>query len=113
MPIFGLRSCALKGRDLSRHGLRVEPHPALAPGAQIRLTLPGREEGDAVCVAATVMRDDGDIGVALKFDWIDDESRLGELVDDLPGISTLDDDDRTQPVIMSGLVPSLVRRKLS
>ncbi len=113
VPIFGLGSCALKGRDLSRHGLRVEAHAALVPGAQIRLMLPCREEGDAVSVAATVMRDDGEAGIALKFDWIDDESRLGELVDDLPVISTLDDDDRTQPVIMSGLVPPLVRRKLS
>ena len=113
LPIFGLGNCALKGRDLSRHGLRVESHPALVPGAQIRLTLPGRREGDEVSVGATVMRDDDDAGVALVFDWIGDQSRLGELVDDLPAITMLDDDDRTQPVIMSGLVPPLVRRKLS
>ena len=100
------------GRDLSRHGLRLDPHPALVPSAQIRLSLPTNDGGDPVVVGALVARDDGELGVALHFEWVDDEARLGELVESLPAIFSMEeDDDRTQRVVLTELVPNLLRRK--
>ncbi len=110
--IFGLDNCVLMGRDLSRHGLRLDPHPALVPSAQIRLSLPANDGGDPVVVGARVARDDGERGVALHFEWVDDEARLGELVGSLPAIFAMkEDDDSTKRVVLTELVPNLLRRK--
>ncbi len=110
--IFGLDNCVLMGRDLSRHGLRLDPHPALVPSAQIRLSLPTNDGGEPVLVGALVARDDGELGVALHFEWVDDEARLGELVEGLPAIFSMrEDDDSTQRVVLTEVVPNLLRRK--
>ncbi len=111
VAIFGLDNCVLMGRDLSPHGLRLDAHPALVPGAEIRLSLP-TNDGDPVVVGARVVRDDGERGVALNFEWIDDAERLDALVKSLPPIFCItEEDDSTQRVVLTELVPNLLRRK--
>lgn len=58
----------LLGRDLSRGGVRLEAHPSLVVGACVRLAIFGRSDARPVEVDAVVVRNDGDEGVALRFD---------------------------------------------
>ena len=111
MAIFGLDNCVLMGRDLSLRGLRLDPHDALQPGAEIRLSLPTNDGGDPVVVGARVARDDGELGVALHLEWVDDAERLAELVESLPPIFRMNDDDDSTQVVLTELVPNLLRRK--
>ena len=51
-------------------------------------------------------------GVALNFEWIDDAERLDALVKSLPPIFCItEEDDSTQRVVLTELVPNLLRRK--
>ena len=86
--------------------------PAIVPSAQIRLSLPTNDGGDPVVVGALVARDDGELGVALHFEWVGDEARLGELIEGLPAIFSMrEDGDSTQRVVLIEVVPNLLRRK--
>lgn len=59
---------ALFGVDLSRDGLRVEPHPELALGDRMRLALYDAACATSVTLDAEVARDDGSHGLWLRFD---------------------------------------------
>ena len=113
VAIFGMEGCVLQGADLSKSGLRVDPHPALTEGAEIRLALPARS-GDPIVVGAEVLRDDGERGVALRFSWVEFgcEERLEELVDNLDEISALSPDEAEEHgIVLTKLLPTLLRKK--
>jgi hypothetical protein len=64
----------LVGRDLSRYGLRVEAHPLIALGDQIRVGLYDAYDdstGEPLLVNAVVARDDGLRGLLLRFESTD------------------------------------------
>ena len=108
--IFGSGGLALVGRDLSRGGLRVERHPALSVGERVRLAIPAQPPEEPVVVSARVARDDGDAGLGLIFDEIEqgDEARLSRIVSRNPAIESLAP-ERGGGVVIANLLPSLQR----
>ncbi|MBW2421834.1 MAG: PilZ domain-containing protein [Deltaproteobacteria bacterium] len=82
----------LMGRDLSAGGMRVETLPWLEVGDQLRLALYGLAEAGPTIVSACVIRDDGEAGLALRFDGLagEEAERLEKLVASLPGIESLE-----------------------
>jgi hypothetical protein len=84
-------SRALVGRDLSRGGMRVDPHPELAVGDELSLEIYGFADSEPARVRAVVIRDDGPEGLALRFQEVGSEvaRRLEELVTALPSIEPL------------------------
>lgn len=81
----------LIGRDLSTRGMRVEPHADVSMGDRVQLALHGAESGEPIVVQATVSRDDGDGGLALRFDGLSSGSadELDKLVACLPDLDSL------------------------
>jgi hypothetical protein len=63
---------ALFGVDLSRDGLRVEPHPELALGDRMKLAVYDAACATSLMLDAEVARDDGPQGLLLRFDPLDD-----------------------------------------
>ncbi len=82
---------ALVGRDLSAHGMRVEPHPELALGQRLRLALYEPSVAEPVVLEAVVARDDGGAGLALRFPDLppDVASQLVRIVAALPAMESL------------------------
>jgi hypothetical protein len=110
VPAFGLENCVLVGRDLSRGGIRVERHPLLRLGTELRLALAGQDE--PIVVTAEVVRDD-ERGTALRFHELDPafQQRLDALVRSLPAIESLTPDEvRAEKIVPTQLVPTLERR---
>ena len=83
----------LIGRDLSAGGMRVDRQPELVVGARLRLALYDTTRDTPVVVTASVLRDDGTGGVALRFEDVGAEaaSRLEHLVAGLPPVERLSD----------------------
>lgn len=63
----GIACQVLFGTDFSLGGMRVEPHPALQRGAQIRIALQPPGGAPPVLLRADVTRDDGPRGLVLRF----------------------------------------------
>jgi hypothetical protein len=63
----GIARAVLFGTDFSLGGMRVEPHPALQRGAQIRIALQPPGGAPSVILRAQVTRDDGPRGLVLRF----------------------------------------------
>jgi hypothetical protein len=63
----GIARQVLFGTDFSPGGMRVEPHPALQRGAQIRIALQPPGGAPPVMLRAEVTRDDGPRGLVLRF----------------------------------------------
>ncbi len=86
-------SRALVGRDLSLGGMRIDPHPELKLGDELRLAIYGFADAAPAIVRASIIRDDGAEGLALRFEGVDDDvaHRLEELVANLPPIEPLGD----------------------
>jgi hypothetical protein len=84
-------SCVLVGRDLSVGGMRVEPNPQLVPGKRMRLAIYGAAREEPFMVTATVLRNDGDAGVAVQFEALAPAvaARLEALVGQLPAVESL------------------------
>lgn len=84
-------SGVLMGRDLSLGGIRVEPQAGLEPGDRLRLAIYSAAREEPFLVGATVVRDDGELGLALAFDAVAPEvaPRLEALVAALPDIEAL------------------------
>jgi hypothetical protein len=86
------RTRVLMGRDLSAGGMRVERLPNLNVGDLLRLAIYGPAEAQPTPVNARVVRDDGEEGLALRFEGIPREhaEKLEKLVAALPGIESLE-----------------------
>ena len=69
--------------------------------------------GVSIMVESTVLRDDGDEGLALGFDWLSPESRrrLERLLVTLPAIEALHEDARRQGTILATRLPRSPRPK--
>jgi hypothetical protein len=89
-------SCVLVGRDLSVGGMRVEPNPDLVAGHRMRLAIYGAAREEPFMVTATVLRNDGDRGVAIQFDTLGPSvaARLEALVARLPAVESLHDGEQ-------------------
>lgn len=83
-------------RDISERGMRIEPAFGLAIGSRLELAIALSARDEPFLVAASVVRDDGDQGLALRFDWVEPEAqeRLRALLARLPAIEALQDDLR-------------------
>ena len=64
----------LLGRDLSMGGMRVEAEPTLCVNDEIRLALQPQGADDPILLEATIVRDDHEGGLALRFDYVDPQS---------------------------------------
>jgi len=92
----GAKPHVLMGRDLSAGGMRIEPCEGVAAGDQLELAIYGPGEPHPFLVRATVARDDGDDGLALRFLDVDAgvAKSLEKLVACLPDIESLEDGER-------------------
>ena len=83
----------LIGRDLSADGMRIERLDSLQLGDCFRLALHGPGRTRAFIVEAEIIRDDGELGFALRFDSVDPETatELDKLVACLPDVESLDE----------------------
>lgn len=95
-------------RDLSAGGMRVEPMEGLAVGSRVDLAIQVSAREEPFLVEAMVVRDDGDHGLALRFEWIAPEShaRLQSLVANLPTIEALQADAQDQGTILAQRLPA-------
>jgi hypothetical protein len=89
--------------DLSVGGMKIEPIDGLGLGAKLALAVQLSAREEPVLVEATVVRDDGESGLALRFDWMAPESRrkIERLVDTLPAIQGLQADTKQQGTILA------------
>ncbi|MFP8876392.1 MAG: PilZ domain-containing protein [Myxococcota bacterium] len=95
---------ALLGRDLSRSGMRVRPHPDLQVGQRVRVALYNSADADVLLLDAAVARDYGPRGLALHFVDVSasDEVRLQGFVARLPAVQALQ--PRTETVVLGRLL---------
>ena len=84
---------ALLARDLSARAIRVEPTDLVAPRERLRLALYGCATGEPLLIDGHVERDDGEAGLLVHFDHMDDATRvrLDQLIASLPKIRRLAD----------------------
>ena len=77
--------------DLSVGGMRIEPIEGLGLDSKLALAVQLSAREEPVLVEATVVRDDGEHGLALRFDWMAPESRrkIERLVETVPAIQPL------------------------
>ena len=90
-------------RDISIGGMRIEPVEGLEVGAKLGLAIQISAREEPVMVEAAVVRNDGEAGLALRFDWIGDDSkrRVERLLTTLPSIEPLQDLARQQGTILA------------
>lgn len=83
----------LIGRDLSAGGMRVDRQKDLGVGSTLRIALYDPTRETPVVVMATVLRDDGEQGLALRFDDLAPEiaEHLEQIVAALPPVERLQD----------------------
>jgi len=88
----GGHSGILMGRDLSAGGMRVERLPNLGEGDRFTLAIYGPARADPLQIKAVVCRDDGEEGLALRFESVADDTarELEKLVAALPDVESLD-----------------------
>jgi hypothetical protein len=96
----------LVGRDLSRGGMRIDPHPGVTPGVRLCVALYEQAQAEPLVLDAEVTRDDDERGLLLGFRRIDAASleRIERIVAQLPPVQKL----RPQPhrvVLGSILMP--------
>jgi hypothetical protein len=100
-------SRVLVGRDLSCEGMRVDPHPKLSLGDHVRLAIYSAGDDEPFIIGASVIRDDGEAGLALHFEEMNNESedRLKDLLESLPLIETIGSPDGAGVVFSEVLDP--------
>jgi len=83
----------LMGRDLSVSGMRIDPHPGLEVGTELRLAVYAGMREEPFLVRAKVVRGGVEGAVALHFEDVSDAvaRRLEGLVAALPPVESLDD----------------------
>jgi hypothetical protein len=86
-------SRVLMGRDLSVSGMRIDPHPGLELGADLRLAVYAGMREEPFLLRAKVVRAGPEGAVALRFEDVPEEAarRLEALVAALPPVESLDD----------------------
>ena len=86
--------------------VRVVPPRRRGVGDRARLAIYADPTDDPFIVEAFVLRDDGEAGLALQFEWMDRraQTHLEELIGALSGIESLEDSDPV-PIVLGELVP--------
>jgi hypothetical protein len=103
--LVGDATRVLLGRDLSIHGMRVEPHPGLTVGSTLQVALHRTEREEPVIVDAEVVGDDGETGLRLRFLIKPDmEDELDELVSQLPSLEALARADQQDLFVVSKIL---------
>jgi hypothetical protein len=104
--LIGEATRILLGRDLSTGGMRIEPRPDLRVGSHIRLAIHGSSREEPIIVPATIIRDDGDQGLALRFLGSEEviAQYLERLVADEAPVESLSGDDSGR-VVVTSLLP--------
>jgi PilZ domain-containing protein len=99
-------------RDISVGGMRIERVEDLAVGAKLALAIQISAREEPAVVEAEVVRDDGDHGMALHFDWVAPEAkrRIERLLATLPAIEPLQEDARRQGTILAQRLTKSPRR---
>lgn len=94
------KPCVLIGRDLSLGGLRVEATDRLELGLAIQVAIYARAGEVPLVLSARVDRDDGEDGLALRFDGLsgNQEAYLHELLASMPVLSSIVGDD--EPIVL-------------
>jgi hypothetical protein len=89
--------------DISVGGMRIERIEEIAVGAKLNLAIQLNPPREPVLVEATVVRDDGEAGLALRFDWLSPDSRrqLERLLASLPSIEGLHDEARRVGTVLA------------
>jgi hypothetical protein len=90
------------GHDLSVEGVRVVGHSGVEVGSTVTLALYGGRREEPVVVEATVLRDDGEAGLALAFESVSEsQSRaLEKLCTALPPLESLRDGARERDAVV-------------
>lgn len=86
----------LMGRDLSAGGMRIEPCEGVSTGHEFELAIYGPGEPHPFLVRASVERDEGEAGLALRFMRVSPEVARGleKVVACLPDIESLEEGER-------------------
>lgn len=73
---------SLRVRDVSENGMRVDPSPKLPRGIRLTVAIPISAREEPLVVEGQIARDDGDRGLAIRFDPLRGESlrRLRTLI---------------------------------
>ncbi|MFI5315463.1 MAG: PilZ domain-containing protein [Myxococcota bacterium] len=89
--------------DISVGGMRIEAVEGLGVGAKLNLAIQISAREEPVMVEAAVLRDDGENGLALQFDWVSPESkrRIERLLETLPAIEALHAEARRHGTILA------------
>ena len=87
----------LLGRDISLGGMRVDSHPDIAIGDELRIGLHMRGRDEPLVVNARVMRDDPTRGSVLQFFELDADVQdyLGQIIRFLPTLEVQEGGDDT------------------
>jgi PilZ domain-containing protein len=96
----------LLGRDLSAGGMRVDPHPDLRVGEQLRLALHLGVCPEPLVVRARVERDDGEGGLVLVFHELAEDARseLERVLSLLPVVEMPDSGEETSGLVVSQIL---------
>ena len=105
--LIGEATRVLLGRDLSTGGMRIEPRDDLKIGSHIRLAIHGASREEPVIIPATVIRDDGDEGLALRFVGARDriDAYLQRLLENRASVRSLAKEDDDGRVVVSRILP--------
>jgi hypothetical protein len=96
----------LLGCDISSGGMRIQPHPEVAVGDDLRIALHVRAGEKPLAVNARVIRDDGERGLVLAFHDLDAaaEAYLRRLAAFLPILAVRDDAGTAAGVVVSEIL---------
>jgi hypothetical protein len=90
------------GHDLSLEGVRIVDHSGPEVGSEVTLALYGGSREEPVVIEATVLRDDGEEGLALVFKSISDSQRreLERILAGRPPLESLRDGARDRDAVV-------------
>jgi hypothetical protein len=96
----------LLGCDISAGGMRIQPHPDVAVGDELRIALHVRAHEKPLTVNARVIRDDGERGLVLAFHDLDEaaEIYLRRMVNFLPILAVRDEAGTAAGVVVSEIL---------
>jgi hypothetical protein len=96
----------LIGCDISRGGMRVDPHPDVSVGDELQIALHVRAREKPLVVRARVTRDDGEQGLVLQFCDLSQSSQayLRRMVNFLPILALREDGEEGAGIIISEIL---------
>ena len=96
----------LIGCDISLEGMRVDPHPDLSVGDELKIALHVRAREKALVVLARVTRDDGEQGLVLRFSDLSQSGRayLRNVISFLPILAVREEGEEGAAIIISEIL---------